>query len=68
MLYNADTGELVDSSSYDYSDSSGTYFPHSATYFTTSGNYYCRGLGKVMHPDGAWGTMSLGATPICDID
>lgn len=68
MLYNEDTGDLVKSTSYDYNDSSGTYFPHSATYFTTSGNYYCRGLGKVMHPDGVWGTMSLGMTPICDAD
>lgn len=68
MLYDEDTGDLVKSTSYDYNDFSGTYFPHSATYFTGSGNYYCRGLGKVMHLDGSWGTMALGKTPICDVD
>ena len=68
FLYDADTGAMVDSTEYDYGESSGTYFPQSKTYRTSSGNYYCRGVARLVHPDGSYGSLGLAMTPIVDID
>lgn len=67
QLYNADTGALVDSGAYDYSDEAGPAFTVSETYDTSSGVYYAKGIACAFD-DGSWGRFGLKKTGNCDID
>lgn len=69
MLYSADTGALVTSYGYDYSEDPCDEFVVSKQYRTSSGVYYSTGIGRVFdRNDSVYGNFGLKKTAYCDID